>query len=170
VRHFVTAVALLAVTLPVAACGSSDGKSQPSQSQQVEHHAAKQKAYLPQNDVELKNYNAAQRLYDDPTSVLWCTFAFSNPSAPLVTVPVAGLFHPNPPQYRYGFTPGGQYVDFFNTETYCSSKPTKFQRQQTKVSLSVDPGLSKADTSAQAALKAGNKAEAQRILERAIGG
>jgi hypothetical protein len=83
---------------------------------------------------------------------------------------VDGLFHPNPPQYRYGFTPGGQYVDFFNTETYCSSKPTKFQRQQTKVSLSADPGLSKADTAAQAALKKGDKAQAQRILERAIGG
>jgi hypothetical protein len=83
---------------------------------------------------------------------------------------VDGLFHPNPPGYRYGFTPGGAYVDFFNLETYCSNKPTKFQRQNTKVSLAVDAGLGAADAAAQRALKNGDKREAQRIIEQAIGG
>jgi hypothetical protein len=83
---------------------------------------------------------------------------------------IDGLFHPDPPKYRYGFTPGGAYVDFFNTETYCTSKPTKFQRQSTQVSLEADPGLGRADTKAQAALKAGRPQDAQKILEDAIGG
>jgi hypothetical protein len=83
---------------------------------------------------------------------------------------VDGLYHPNPPGYRYGFTPGGAYVDFFNLETYCSNKPTEFQRKQTKMSLTVDHDLGAADAAAQAALKAGRPAEAQRIIEAAIGG
>lgn len=78
---------------------------------------------------------------------------------------VDGLFHPNPPQYRYGFTPGGQYVDFFNMDTVCTTALTKFQREQTEVSISTDAVAAQADAKASQALKNGNKAEAQRILE-----
>lgn len=83
---------------------------------------------------------------------------------------VDGLYHPNPPQYRYGFTPGGQYVDFFGMPTLCTTALTKFQRQETKVSLSVDPKDKAADSAAQAALKRGDKATAERILERETSG
>lgn len=83
---------------------------------------------------------------------------------------VDGLYHPNPPQYRYGFTPGGQYVDFFGMPTFCTTALTKFQRQQTKVSLAVDPKDKAADAAAQAALKRGDKQTAERILERSVSG
>lgn len=204
------AIALLAVaSLGLAACGdvAKPTKSASDQAREEVNKAAdKTKPYLPKNGVEFRNYNDAQKTYDDPTNVLWCTFSFNNPSSPLVTVPVAGkltsssttyfnpsrvvddhiggyseasvlpsrsvdgLYHPNPPQYRYGFTPAGTYVDFYNLETYCSNKPTKFQRQNTKVSLEVDPNLGQADKAAAQALKSGNKAEAERILNDAIGG
>lgn len=189
----------------LAACGEDTAKGPTPEQKanaQITKHAHSRAPYIPKNDVEFKNYNQAQAVYDDPTNVLWCTFSFNNPSSPLVTVPVAGkltsssttffspehlagdyadssvlpsrsvdgLYHPNPPQYRYGFTPGGAYVDLYNLETYCSNKPTKFQRQHTKVSLEVDPGLGAADASAQRALKAGHKADADRILNDAIGG
>lgn len=83
---------------------------------------------------------------------------------------VDGMYHGTPPPYRYGFTPGGDYVDLFNLETFCTSKPTSFQRKETKVSLAVDPTLNAADQTAQAALARGDKAGAQRALEAAING
>jgi hypothetical protein len=77
---------------------------------------------------------------------------------------VDGLYHGSPPPYRYGFTPGGQYVDFFNMPTLCTTALTKFQRQATKVTIDVDQQSKTADQQAQAALARGDKAGAQRIL------
>jgi len=82
---------------------------------------------------------------------------------------VDGMYHGSPPPYRYGFTPGGQYVDFFNMPTLCTTALTKFQRQQTKLAITVDEAAKTADTQSQAALARGDHAEAQRILE-SIGG
>ena len=194
-------VVAMVASLVLAACGDST-PTPPNQQQQVEAKAKQFRAYLPRNYTELSNYNRAQKVYDDPSNILWCTFSFNNASSPLVTVPVTGkltsstttffnpekaawpdyessytlpsrsvdgLFHPSPPAYRYGFTPGGAYVDLFNLETYCSNKPTKFQRQSTKLSVELDAGLGRADSAAQAALRRGDKAEAQRIIEQAIG-
>lgn len=193
------ALALVAM-LAVTACGEHQGNK--SDYSKVLAHAKHRHAYIPQNDVEFKNYNDSQRLYDDPSTIIWCSTTWGNASAPLVTVPVAGkltssttsyfssehwdgdsdgnvvlpsrsvdgLYHPNPPQYRYGFTPGGQYVDFFNMPTFCTTALTKFQRQQTKVALSVDSQAKLADKRAQDALKRGDKKEAQRILEGLGGG
>lgn len=62
------------------------------------------------------------------------------------------MFHGNPPPYRYGFTPGGQYVDFFNMPTFCTTALTNFQRQATKVSLAVDPAVAAAQKQAEADL------------------
>ncbi|QDF15436.1 hypothetical protein SEA_MOLLYMUR_76 [Gordonia phage Mollymur] len=80
---------------------------------------------------------------------------------------VDGMYHGNPPAYRYGFTPGGEYVDFFGLETFCTTQPTKFQREKTEISLSVDPGLADAQKRAQEALAKGDVAGAQKILEGA---
>jgi hypothetical protein len=80
---------------------------------------------------------------------------------------VDGLYHPNPPPYRYGFTPGGQYVDFFNAPTVCTTQPMEFQRQS--VTVKVDGSLNSATTKAEAALKSGDKSKAQAILESAAG-
>lgn len=81
---------------------------------------------------------------------------------------VDGLYHPNPPQYRYGFTPGGQYVDFFNMPTICTTKPLEFQRQS--ISVTTDAGLSAATQQAEQALENGDHQQAQQILEAAAGG
>jgi hypothetical protein len=78
-------IGTLAVTL--TACG---GGQPSSQEDQVAQKASKSKAYIPQNDVELRNYNKAQELYDDPAAIQWCTAFPSSNSAPIITVPIAG--------------------------------------------------------------------------------
>lgn len=138
-------------------------------------------------DTEYHNYMGAQKLYDDPSSIIWCTTTWGNDSAPLVTVPIAGkltsssvslfpsvvekqydgntnnsyhpelpsvdgMFHGSPPPYRYGFTPGGQYVDFFNMPTFCTTALTAFQRESTKVVTEVDGGANEAQKKTEAAL------------------
>lgn len=188
-------VAVLAAAL-LTACGDDKPASA---YKQVERRAHGRSPYIPKNDVEFKNYNRAQQLYDSPTTIIWCSTTWGNPSSPIVTVPIAGkltsssttffqpeggieipgsdnggvgtsrsvdgLYHPNPPQYRYGFTPGGQYVDFFNMPTVCTTALTKFQRQQTKLTVEVDAQGVAATKRAEAALKRGDAQAAQSALE-----
>jgi hypothetical protein len=75
---------------------------------------------------------------------------------------VDGMYHPNPPKYRYGFTPGGQYVDFFELPTFCTTQPLSFQKES--VQVKVDSNLNDATKKAEAALAEGKKSEAQAIL------
>lgn len=76
---------------------------------------------------------------------------------------VDGLFHGSPPPYRYGFTPGGQYVSFEGgLATLCTTQPLEIQRQS--VSVKVAGGLNKAQKEAEVALKAGDSQKAQEIL------
>lgn len=143
--------------------------------------------YVTRNDVEYKNYDIRQKLADDPTTILWCTSAFPVTGAPLFTVPVIGKLtsggkrpYPSPDaigpdgmygpsvEYRYGFTPEGVYVDFTNIATFCTTQPTIWQKESTTLVLNTDPGLSKAQADARAALAAGDPAKAQQILEDAI--
>lgn len=197
-RRFALGLILVA-SIALAGCGE---KNIDRQAKAVDQHAAGFKAYLPHNDVELRNYNDAQKLYDSPNTIIWCSTTWGNPSSPIITVPVTGkltsstttffrpeqfidrgnyswqvgtarsvdgLFHPNPPPYRYGFTPGGQYVDFFNMPTLCTTALTKFQRQETKLSTALDPAALSAQSRAEKALRSGDKAGAQKALE-ALGG
>lgn len=217
-----TALALVAPALALAACGGgTTANPQAKQKRQVDQAAERRQAYIPHNNVEFNNYNEAQKLYDEPSTIIWCTTTWGNPSAPMVTVPVAGkltsssttffspngvvsdevsgdgygpvpvgigteksvdgMYHPNPPGYRYGFTPGGQYVDLFNMPTFCTTALSKFQRQQTKVALTVDQGAQDATRRAEKILRDGTddkgviaaqaRRDAQRVLEEAnIGG
>lgn len=195
--------ATLLASVVFTACGGDESKT--SDYKKVTNHAGDRHAYLPKNDVEFDNYNSAQKVYDSPSTIIWCSTTWGNASAPIVTVPVAGkltsstvsyfpatrqfvssddspefhtpelrsvdgMYHGTPPPYRYGFTPGGQYVDFFNMPTFCTTALTKFQRQQTKIALTPDQVAKAADIKAQDALKRGDKAGAQRILEQAVGG
>lgn len=193
------ALALTAIAAAVGFAGCA-GDS-PSAQEQSNQSAKDFHAYVPGTpNTEQTNYNRAQQLYNDPSSILWCSVLSQSSTGPIITVPVAGkltssttsanqpeyakttggdsavalpavsvdgLYHPNPPPYRYGFTPGGQYVDFFNTPTVCTTKPLEFQRQS--VSVKVDDSLSKATVKASAALDAGDNAKAQAILESAAG-
>lgn len=207
-RKILLLAALVAVGA-LAGC-TSHHSPQASQESQINRAAGDRVAYVPHHNVEFNNYNESQKLYDDPATIIWCTTTWGNPSAPMVSIPIAGkltsssttffnpshivysgdtgltaigsrsvdgMYHPNPPQYRFGFTPGGQYVDFFNMPTLCTTALTKFQRQQTKVSLTVDPTAEHATKQAEAVLKAGTlqdgtikpqaQAQAQKILEGA---
>lgn len=204
-RKAAALAATLLAAVMLTACGSDTRVTNQTAAAaaKVERHARARAPYLPSRDVEFNNYNAAQKLYDDPTTIIWCSTTWGNASAPIVTVPVAGkltsssvsyfpsdsvldygseghpvverksvdgMYHGTPPPYRYGFTPGGQYVDFFNMPTVCTTQPTKFQRQKTDVVVSIDAGLSNAQKQASALLKQGRKAAAQRVLENALGG
>jgi hypothetical protein len=197
-------VLLILLACALSACG---GDMRVTDQTKVAHNKVDQNAkhrtpYLPSHDVEFDNYNAAQKLYDDPTTIIWCSTTWGNASAPIVTVPIAGkltsssvsyfpgdqvldygseghvvaedrsvdgMYHGSPPPYRYGFTPGGQYVDFFNMPTVCTTALTKFQRQTTKVSLSVDPAAAAAQAKATVLLQQGRHAAAERALENGLG-
>lgn len=76
---------------------------------------------------------------------------------------VDGMYHGNPPAYRYGFTPGGQYVDFTALPTFCTTQLTEFQRQSLKVAQ-VDAGDS-VTQQASDLLAQGKTAEAQALID-----
>ena len=197
-KKYLLLLVVAVIALGVVGCTETPDTKEQSAYEKIDKKAKKREPYIPKNDTEFANYNGAQKLYDTPSTIIWCSTTWGNASAPLVTVPVAGkltsssttffapeklvdhgnyswsvtqarsvdgLFHPNPPQYRYGFTPGGQYVDFFNMPTFCTTALTKFQRQETRVSVAVDDQARTADRLAQEALRNGDKAKAQSILE-----
>jgi hypothetical protein len=80
-----------------------------------------------------------------------------------------GMYGPST-DYRYGFTPAGVYVDFYNLQTYCTTEPSIWQRQATKIVLGTDDKLFQAQQKARQLLAAGDKAGAEKVLEAAING
>lgn len=201
-KLLLVALAAIVASFGLVACSLEEENANKNAKKQVDTEAKKLTPYLPQNDVEFDNYNRAQRLYDSPDTIIWCSTTWGNSNSPIVTVPIAGkltsssttffnpvevinndesgsgvatparsvdkLFHPNPPQYRYGFTPGGQYVDLFNMPTFCTTALTQFQREATRVALSVDPAVERAQTQAEAALRRNDAEGAQKALEDVI--
>jgi hypothetical protein len=194
-----------ALVLAVAGCGGSlavaGADSAGDILSQIDGRSNSTRPFVPAwPSPEFKNYTAAQRLYANPNTIVWCTTTWGNASSPLVTIPIAGkltsssvsffpstrawrgdhnidhpeytperrsvdgMYHGSPPPYRYGFTPGGQYVDFFNMPTLCTTALTRFQRQTTKVAVTVDEQAKAADQAAEAALARGDRAGAQRAL------
>jgi len=171
---------LAAIVGTVAAC-TSDGKTNDQKSAIKTNKSFT--APVIKNYIDYHNFYKAQELYDDPTTIQWCTFTWGNANSPLVTVPIAGkltsstvslrpttqsekgsdngtyspelpstdsMYHGSPPPYRYGFTPGGQYVDFNSSvPTFCTTALTKFQRQKTQVDLTNDPSMLAAQQKAQ---------------------
>lgn len=182
--------ALLA-TMTLSACSADPDSAAQDANKKARAAAAKHNAEFKapeiKHNVEYQNYYNAQKLYDSPTTIIWCTTTWGNANSPLVTVPVTGkltsssvslfpstqvvidgdttnrtynpeltsvdsMYHGSPPPYRYGFTPGGQYVDFFNMPTFCTTALTKMQRQSSTVTVSVDPEVQAAQRKAEAAL------------------
>lgn len=191
------AVLLLCVSMVAVSACADETPTKTSDYKKVQNNTKGRHAYIPSNQVEFNNYNNAQKLYDSPTTIIWCTTTWGNNSAPLVTVPIAGkltsssvsyfpntqvveysdsgryspelrsvdgMYHGSPPPYRYGFTPGGQYVDFSSMPTFCTTALTKFQRQATKVTVDVDSEARSAAGKAEDALKRGDKAAAEKAL------
>lgn len=80
---------------------------------------------------------------------------------------IDGLYHPNPPKYRYGFTPGDQLVDFSESmPTLCTTAMSKFQRQKTAISTEGDPGADQLTKRAEQQLRSGDEKGAQATLRQ----
>lgn len=165
----------------VMACGEYTPQNQSQvNAQQV---AQNRQTYVVKHDVEGQNYNQRLKLADDPTTILWCTAAYSQPGLKPITVPIVGKltssnkrpfptsqvqyqssYSPELPdaqamygtssEYRYGFTPGGQYWDFYNIEMVCTDQPTIQQREATTLVYQVDDNLLAAQVKARALLQA----------------
>jgi hypothetical protein len=193
-KKLIGVVFSVAALFALVACG---GTTQTTAQQQAAAIAAGRNYYVPKNDVEGNNYNKRLQLADDPSTILWCTSAFSTQGSPYITVPIVGKltsgnkrpfpteqvqyessYNPEIPgadgmygssgEYRYGFTVSGNYIDFYNIETFCTSEPTVWQKENTKIVLASDNGLMDADRQAADLIKQGKNAEANALLQAAI--
>lgn len=92
IRPLVLAVAAVAaLALFATACADENGNAgAPTAAEEAAAVSAERDVYVPRNDVEGDNYNRRLEIADDPTSIMWCTVSFSNPSSPLLTVPIVG--------------------------------------------------------------------------------
>lgn len=195
-------VLLLALLLAgLAGCGGSSSPQSKAKAAANDSGEAFVPYVPPPGNTEQRNYNDAQKIYNDPATILWCSAFPESAAAPIVTVPISGkltsstttafrpeeidtksgdntdvvvtarsvdgLYHPSPPAYRFGFTPGGQLVDFFNMPTICTTQPLEFQRQSVTVEVASD--LDAAARRAERALRAGDSDRAQAILRGAAG-
>ena len=209
-RKFTAFVAMIAfAVLGLTACGGDPGdgnscsKNCNASAVKAHQQAAtnandfNKQAVAPKivNHLDYQNFFKAQQLYDDPSTVQFCTTTWGNASAPLVTVAIAGkltsssvslnptnqtkiggggdggwtetyngelvssdgMYHGSPPPYRYGFTPGGQYVDFTNMPTFCTTSLTSFQREKTVIQTEIDPAAVAATQKAVEDLKKCNE-------------
>lgn len=161
-------IAASALVLGIGALAACDSATTSQQDQAVQRSQARQN-YVPKNDVEGRNYNARQKLADDPTSIIWCSIYPTNPNVKAYTVPIVGKltsgnkrpfptsqvdgnnvsytpelpgpdgFYGTSGEYRYGFDPSGVYYDLYNVETVCTSAPTLIQRQTTTIAVTAQP-------------------------------
>jgi len=181
---------LVGIILVLTACGTSQSNA----AYEAEQNAANRTYYIPQNDVEGRNYNWRQEIADDPSLILWCTFFPQNPNSPMITVPIMGkltsggkrpfrqydsagyeqpgadAMYGSSGEYRYGFGPSGkfEYYDFYGVETFCTTVPLTFQREKTIIVMEKDPILTVAGQQAQQALQGGDPNLANQILLDAI--
>ena len=88
---------------------------------------------------------------------------YSNGTQKIENRSVDGMYHGSPPPYRYGFTPGGQYIDFTDMPTLCTTALSKFQREKTDVTVTFSGGG--AQNNAEDALKNGNAKGAEDALK-----
>lgn len=99
-----TAVAALAVTLSACSEPTDEEKA-------VAQKAGDYEAFIPENNVEMENYNKAQELYDDPAAIQWCTAFPSSNSAPIITLPIAGKLTTSSTSYFAPSKLAGKYAD-----------------------------------------------------------
>lgn len=84
----IAAVAAVPLALALASCSAPQDKK--TEKDAVQEKVNSRTAYIPKNDVEFKNFNRAQELYDNPAAIQWCTAFPSSTSAPIITTPIAG--------------------------------------------------------------------------------
>lgn len=189
-----TPKAAAVLALAVMAITALSGCSAQAETQNaVDKKAESRSGFQPVNDVEYNNYIAAQKLYDDPNTIIWCTTSFASSASPLITVPIRGkltssstsffaafngttenrsvdgMYHGSPPPYRYGFTPGGAYVSLEALGAFCTTTLNDFQRQKTFISVEgAKSTVDDAQAKAEDLLKAGKTAEANKVLKDAV--
>lgn len=183
-RNLVVALALaIIVPFSIAGC-SSGGQTASEQAQkQAQTNSSDRQNFVPKNDIEGKNYNARQKLADDPNTIVWCSVYPTNPNVKPFTVPIVGKltssnkrpaptsivdyqakYYPELPgqdgmygsssSYRFGFDPAGNYWDFSETlEGVCSSVPTVIQKATTQFAITASGDVNALSTKANAALK-----------------
>lgn len=171
---------LMALAVLLCACDNQQAAMQESINK-----ASNRRAYVQKNDIEFNNYDKRQRRADNPNEIVWCTAAFPGTNLPLFTVPVVGKLtsggkrpfptEPGPDgmygssgDYRYGFSPSGNMVDFYGIPTFCTDQPTIWQRESTKIVMASDPELMAAQKQASELLAQGKQAEAYAVLNAAI--
>jgi hypothetical protein len=88
-RVAIAAIALGSSAVMVTSC-SSGNASAPNAQDHGAQVAQNRENYSPQNDVEGHNYNARQRIADDPSTIIWCSIMPSNPNIKPWTVPIIG--------------------------------------------------------------------------------
>lgn len=118
-KKIIAALAAGLIVIGLVACGEDSTKSASAHQQQyaeTETNRAGFHPFIPKNGVEFSNYNKAQEIYDNPSTIIWCTTSFPNPSSPLITVPIAGKltssstsFFPNKIERIYESNDNGAY-------------------------------------------------------------
>lgn len=88
---------LAAVVCYVALAGNSgcgedeaDKSGRSDAAKEVQRNKDNFKPYVPKNGVEGQNYNKAQEIFDDPSTILWCSVLQQSSTSPIITVPIAG--------------------------------------------------------------------------------
>lgn len=198
------AAAALLVALPFGLTACDPPSASNTAKHEINKNAEARAPYQPVNDVEFNNYNDAQKLFDDPNTIIWCSSSFPNDSSPIITVPIRGkltssstsffpshtiggssssyyteearsvdgMYHGNPPAYRFGFTPAGKYTSFEGMQVFCSDQLNEFQRQKSFISVEskAPSAIDVAQAKAQELLKAGKAEEASQVLKDAVAG
>ncbi|AXQ69429.1 hypothetical protein HOU02_gp296 [Caulobacter phage CcrBL9] len=174
-------LALAALTL--AACDTPQQQA----INQAAYNASQRAAYVAKNALDFDNYNKRQRLSDNPSTIIWCTAVFPQAGMPPITVPIVGKLtsggkrpfdtamgpdgmYGSSGEYRYGFTPGGNMVEFDGIPTFCSNEPTVWQREKTTIVVETAADLSAATKTAQTHVAGGQGARADAILSAAVKG
>lgn len=92
-------LAPLTLAFVLAGCGTGSHQTPNAQQQaQAASNALQSQVYQAKHNVEFKHYNLRQKIADDPSTILWCTFfppgvqGVTNGSTPgqAFTVPIAG--------------------------------------------------------------------------------
>lgn len=71
-------------------------------------------------------------------------------------------------EYRFGFSPAGIYVDFYQISTFCTSEPLVWQTQETKIVMQVDERLAAVQKEARKAMAAGRSSDGSRVTDAAL--
>ena len=85
---------LFFVVVVIALSGCEDKTGAPATQRQIQQQVKQRQeartVYVPQNDVEFRNYNWRVEVADDSTTILWCTFFPPTVGQEPFTVPVIG--------------------------------------------------------------------------------